>query len=251
MKPPSPTAPAPPRDRPFVVVNMAVTADGKTAPADEPFLPFGGKRDEAHLYSLRAGSDAILCGAATLNSGRVALDTGGARRRAQRKRHGLAPDPIRILVSGRGGLNPEAHVFQHQAGPILVWTTQACPRSRVAAYESLGAQVEIHGAAELDFRAALRQLKARHKVGRLICEGGGRLNSSLFDLGCVDELHLSLCPLILAGSTAPSISDGPGAGALAQAHRMRWVSCKQRGGVVFLVCRPLVSGVDESGPTGE
>lgn len=234
----APPARPPPADRPFILVNMAISSDGKTAPAAEPFTPFGGKRDEAKLYTLRAGADAILCGAGTLNSGDVALDTGGARFERLRRRHGLAPHAARVLVSGRGGLDPDAKVFQHQAGPILIWVGKTCPQERIAAYESKGAQVEVHGETEVDFPSALRRLKTVHGVQRLVCEGGGRLNNTLFNLGLVDELHLTLCPLILAGAMAPTISDGPGPDVLAQVQRMTLVSQRKRGGAVFLVCRP-------------
>lgn len=237
MASPSPSQ-AVPEERPFILVNMAITADGKTAPANEPFQPFGGKLDEDHMYSLRAGCDAILCAATTLNSGKIALDTGGRRHQNHRKRLGLSPHPLRLLVTGRGGLEPGAHVFQHKAGPILVWTTGACPPDRVAAYRRQGADVEVHGRSEIDFPTALRQLRTTHQVRRLLCEGGGRLNNALFNLGLVDELHLTLCPVLLAGASSPTISDGPGPDLLAEAHRMTLVSHRNRGGNVFLVYRP-------------
>ena len=45
---------------------------------------------------------------------------------------------------------------------------------------------------------------------RLLCEGGGELNDALFRAGLVDEIHLTICPKIFGGRTAPTIADGLG-----------------------------------------
>jgi riboflavin biosynthesis pyrimidine reductase len=51
-------------------------------------------------------------------------------------------------------------------------------------------------------------------VQRLLCEGGGELNNALFRAGLVDEIHLTICPKIFGGQTAPTIADGLSAGRL-------------------------------------
>ena len=51
--------------RPFVFINVATTVDGKLAPANRKFVPFGSRRDLDLLYELRAQSDAIIVGART------------------------------------------------------------------------------------------------------------------------------------------------------------------------------------------
>ena len=97
--------------------------------------------------------------------------------------------------------------------------------------------MKVCGENEIDFAAALRWLRAKWKVKRLLCEGGGEVNGALFQAGLVDEVHVTLCPLILGGRAAPTLADGAGVARLAQAARLRLVSMKRFGATLFLVYR--------------
>jgi riboflavin biosynthesis pyrimidine reductase len=98
-------------------------------------------------------------------------------------------------------------------------------------------EVKVCGAAGLDFKAALRWLRAKWKVRRLLCEGGGEVNGALFEADLVDEVHLTLCPLIFGGRDAPTLADGVGVRHLSQAARLRLVSMKHNGDGLFLIYR--------------
>ena len=67
------------RGLPFVLVNMAMTADGKIATADRASASFGSRRDQEHLLELRATADAVMAGARTVMSGDIKLGPGPAR----------------------------------------------------------------------------------------------------------------------------------------------------------------------------
>ena len=91
-----------PAERPFVLVNMATTADGKIATANRAVSTFGSARDHAHLLELRATVDAVMSGARTVDSAPVNLGPGAAKYRRQRLRRGLAEYNLRVIVSGSG-----------------------------------------------------------------------------------------------------------------------------------------------------
>jgi riboflavin-specific deaminase-like protein len=223
--------------RPFVFINMAMTADGKIATANRRLSSFGSARDQAHLFELRATADAVMCGAGTVSQADVDLGLGPERFRRQRLRRGLADHHLRIVVSGSASISPRATVFQRPVSPVVVLTTAKANARRVKALARVADAVCICGTESIDFPAALAWLRAEWRVKRLLCEGGGELNDSLFRAGLVDELHLTICPLVFGGRAAPTIADGVGAATLAEATRLRLISRRQVGQELFLVFR--------------
>ena len=95
--------------------------------------------------------------------------------------------------------------------------------------------MKICGRKEINFSAALRWLRKKWRVKRLLCEGGGELNDALFRAGLVDELHLTICPKIFGGRHAPTIADGRGFSRLANAERFRLKSIQRNGDELFTV----------------
>src|SRR5437016_14080554 len=93
---------------PFVYLNVAMTADGKLAPANRVFVPFGSRRDQELLLELRSEADAVMSGARTVDLSAVSLGPGGARFRRRRVRQGLPEYNLRVVVSGAGTLDPPA-----------------------------------------------------------------------------------------------------------------------------------------------
>jgi riboflavin-specific deaminase-like protein len=225
------------RGLPFVFLNAAITADGKIAPASRRFEPFGGPRDRAHLLELRATADAVLAGARTVDLDRVNMGPGPVKYRRMRLRRGLAEYNLRVIVSGAGTIDPQAEIFRHRFSPIIILTSERASRLRLRRLQALADEVKICGATGIDFEEALCWLRAKWKVKRLLCEGGGEVNGALFQAGLVDELHLTLCPLIFGGRDAPTLADGAGVERLAQASRLRLVSMKRYEAGVFLVYR--------------
>ncbi len=223
--------------RPFVLINMAMTADGKIATANRRLSSFGSARDQAHLYELRATADAVMCGAGTVSQEDVDLGLGPARFRKLRLRRGLAEHHLRIVVSGSASLAPDATVFQRRLSPIIVLTTAKASRKRVNALAEVADTVCVSRAEAVDFPSVLAWLRGEWGVKRLLCEGGGELNDALFRAGLVDELHLTICPLIFGGRAAPTISDGVGAPSLAEATQLKLASRRQCGEELFLVFR--------------
>ena len=230
----APRFPPTPADRPFVLVNMAMSADGKIATAGHRVSTFGSPRDLANLHALRATTDAVMCGARTA-AGDVTLGNGGERYRRLRWRRGLAEFPLRIVVSGSGSLSPQAAVFQERFSPIVVLTTEQANTSKLKALRGVADEVAVFGETELDVVAALRWLRARWHVRRLLCEGGGDLNDALFRAGVVDELHLTICPLVFGGRAAPTMAEGQGQARLEDAFRLRLKSRRRVEDEVFLI----------------
>lgn len=216
---------------------MAMTADGKIATANRAVSTFGSRRDHEHLYELRATADAVITGATTVNAGPVTLGPGAARFRRRRLTNGLAEYNLRVIVSGSGTVNPEAEIFQHRFSPIIILTTAQVSKAELKKLRAVADAVKLCGATEINFRLALRWLRQTWGVKRLLCEGGGGLNDALFRAGLVDELHLTICPIIFGGCTAPTIAEGRGFPKLAGAARFQPGSLRRVGDELFVVFR--------------
>jgi riboflavin-specific deaminase-like protein len=224
--------------RPFIFINMAMTADGKIATANRAVSTFGSPRDHAHLLELRATADAVMAGARTVDSAPVNLGPGGAKYRRRRLAQGLAEYNVRVIVSGGGSINPRAEIFHDRFSPILIVTTDRIPAAKLQRLRALADEVKICGRETVDFPAALRWLREQWGVQRLACEGGAELNAALFRERLVDELHVTVCPKIFGGRRAPTIADGPGTPSLADAVPFRIQSLRRAGDELFAVFAP-------------
>jgi riboflavin-specific deaminase-like protein len=224
---------------PFVLVNMAMTADGKIATANRAVSSFGSARDREHLLELRATADAVMAGARTVDSSPINLGPGPARFRRMRLKNGRAENNLRIIVSGSGLVNPQAEIFRHRFSPIIVLTTSRASPAGLRRLRAVADEVKVFGKHKINLPAALFWLRAKWDVKRLLCEGGGELNAALFRAGLVDELHLTICPKIFGGWEAPTIAGGGGFRRLTGATPLQIKSFKRVGNeafAVFTVC---------------
>lgn len=214
---------------------MAMTADGKIATANRAVHSFGSEKDLAHLYELRATADAILCGARTVEISGTILGNGGEKYRKLRLKNGRAEYPLRVIASGGGSISPLATIFQKKFSPVIVLTTQRTSEKNLERLRAVAGEVKICGKTEINFHAALRWLRKKWGVKRLLCEGGGELNDALFRAGLMDEVHLTFCPKIFGGRWAPTMADGLGVKDLAQAIEFRRTSARRVNDELFTV----------------
>ena len=214
---------------------MAITADGKIATANRAVSSFGSQRDKDHLLELRATADAVMSGAGTVNSGPITLGPGPAKYRRMRTRRGLAEYNLRVIASRGGNVDPNAEIFKKSFSPILILTTGRASQDKLKQLRALAGEVKVLGPREINFHHALRWLGDKWKVKRLLCEGGGELNDALFRAGLVNELHLTICPKIFGGRTAPTIAEGIGALKLSDAAQFKLKSMKRFGDELFVV----------------
>jgi 2,5-diamino-6-(ribosylamino)-4(3H)-pyrimidinone 5'-phosphate reductase len=212
-----------------------MSADGKIAPANRKFVPFGSPRDQKLLLELRTHADAVMSGARTVDLMPVKLGPGGARYRQMRLKRGLAEYNLRVVVSGRGSLDPRAEIFRHRFSPIIVLASGKASERNLRRLREVADEVKTFGSEDLDFRAALEWLRRKWKVKTLLCEGGGEVNEALFRRGLVNRLFLTICPLIIGGRNAPTLADGVGVRRLSEAAKFKLKSLKRVKDELFLI----------------
>jgi len=222
------------QDLPFVFSNFAITADGKIAFGNHTFVPFGSTRDREHMLELRATADAVICGARTIEQSHALLAPGAEKYRRERLKHGLREYNLRIIVSGAASIDPDANIFKHRFSPIIVLSARA-GEARLEKIRAVADEVKVFGERRIDFPAALRWLRAKWNVKRLLCEGGGRLHGTLVRADLVDEIHLTICPKIFGGKDAPTMADGAAFPSLAGAAHFKIKSMQRIGDEMFII----------------
>lgn len=187
---------------------MAMSADGKIADASRAAARFGSIYDRRHLEQQIALADGVLFGAGTLRAYGTSLRVSNAELLRQRQQQGRPAQPVQIVCSRSGRIDPQLPFFQ-QPFPhwLLTTSTGACYWQDRDEFEQIViATTEI---AEFDWQQALSQLSTLH-LNRLAVLGGGNLVGALFAQGMVDELWLTVCPLVLGGVNAPTPVAGEG-----------------------------------------
>jgi len=196
-------APAP--GRPMLRVNVVSSVDGAVE-IDGYSAGLGSPADKKVFGLLRMYPDALLVGAGTLRRERyhaVRLDAG---RRAWRGEHGLDPYPRLVVVSARLHLEPTHPALAEAPVRPIVVTHDAAPPDRRAALEAV-ADVQAFGAEEVDLPAAVAALR-QQGMAQVLSEGGPHLLGGLTAADLVDEVCLTLSPL-LTGPGAGRITAGP------------------------------------------
>ena len=179
-----------------VVVNAAMSADGKLSSRRREQIAISGPEDFERVDDVRADSDAIMVGVGTVLADDPHLTVDGSS------------NPARVVADSRARTPPDARIVD-DAAETYVLVTDAAPDDRIQALEDSGVVVLTAGTERVDVAAALDAL-AVEGVETLMVEGGGELIFSLFEAGLVDELRVFVGPKIIGGREAPTLVDGDG-----------------------------------------
>jgi riboflavin-specific deaminase-like protein len=223
-KPPQERAPA---DRPFVCVNMIATVDGRAA-REGRSATLGGEADLQRLLDLRTIADAVLIGTGTLRAEGYDRLVRSEERRARRRAAGLAEDPLAVILSRRFDVPWDAGLFQAPEQPVLVYTGPPAPDAGEP--QEVPAPVEVVRLEVPGLTEMLADLRARG-VRALLSEGGTTMHGALWAAGVVDELFLTIAPLITGDSDEPNIVEG---GRLPDAASLELLSLERVGSELFL-----------------
>jgi len=169
-------------------VTIAGRSRGLTNSADRAVYPLGSNL-----------SDLILVGAGTASIEEFTGIDPDDEQRELRARHGLAPVPPIAVVTSGNSLPPDAPVITDVRTPTIVITRAAAPTRLRDAWAAAGADVLVAGTETVDLAAAVARLADRG-LGRIHCDGGPTLFGSLLRAGAVDELRLTISPLLVSGA---------------------------------------------------
>ncbi|MDG2401301.1 MAG: dihydropteroate synthase [Akkermansiaceae bacterium] len=178
-------SPFPPKLR--IILNLAISADGKISTTRNSPAHFTSKADLERLLEIRKQADAILVGRTTLEADQMTMTTEGSK-------------PWRCVISKEGNFD-ENHPFFH---------TDGGPRHLVISSDAKTPELPatIH---RTDLSGFLKKLRNNPDITTLLCEGGGSLARQLFELDLIDEINLTWAPhTLFGGEDAPTITGLPG-----------------------------------------
>ncbi len=188
----------PPLPRPYTIMLVAVSLDGKIAPNRRPGEPnpVGPALIAPEIMKLhndqRATVDAIMVGlnCIRLDDSRLTL------------REGKGKNPIRIVLDGLAQIPLRARVLGGEA-PTIVAVTSDAPGDRVAELRRRGAHVVTAGRGRfVDLPRLFAALSEEWGVRRLLVEGGGTVHRSMMARDLYDEVRLIICPFVIGGAAS-------------------------------------------------
>ncbi len=189
--------PAPAAERPYVILNMVMSADGRvTVEGTERGL--GSSTDQRLMRELRFHADAVLNGAATLRTSGASPTVRDADLEERRRALGKSPAPLAAVISASGDLPLDTRFFRSERFESVVFLTEQTPPESRAAVAATGRRVVVLPAAGT-LAAMLRWLRDEADCRLLLCEGGPTLNGALLDAGLVDEYFLTVSARLVNG----------------------------------------------------
>jgi riboflavin biosynthesis pyrimidine reductase len=194
-----------PSDRPFLLVNMIATADGRATIAGRTG-PIANRADYELFHALRTRVDAVMVGAET-----VRVESYGPM------------EPLAVLVTRSARVPAEVGLLRAPGNRVLVLTP-----SPDATLPECAAQVDY---LRVPLAEGVRRLRTEHGVGSVLCEGGPQLLGDLLRAGLVDELHLVIATKLAGGEDPITTVSGP---ALDPPAELALLSLHASGGYLFL-----------------
>ncbi|MFH8489611.1 pyrimidine reductase family protein [Streptomyces longisporoflavus] len=188
----------PPGDAPWLRANMVSTLDG-AAQHDGRSHPISNAADMRIFGTLRALADVVVVGAETVRQEGYRPARERADFAARRAAAGQTVVPAIAVVSASLNLDFSLPLFTEPLVPTLLVTGAEAPADRIAAAEKAGAVVVIAGEGAVVEPERIAPALAERGLTRLLTEGGPRLLGQFVAAGALDELCLTVSPMLTSG----------------------------------------------------
>jgi 2,5-diamino-6-(ribosylamino)-4(3H)-pyrimidinone 5'-phosphate reductase len=214
--------------RPYVIINSAMSIDGKIASVSMDSR-LSSMQDIARVHRLRSMVDAVMVGINTVKIDDPMLNV--------RYVKGKKRSPLRVIVDSNATIADMNCKIMNTCNtiPTLIAVSERASKDSINTIISKGAKVIIIGKDMVDLKGLLHEL-ASMNIKSVLVEGGGEVNWSLIKEGLLDELIVTVAPVILGGREAKTLVEGEGFGSIKDALRLSLVRVKKdrRSGEVIL-----------------
>ena len=220
------------KEKPYVILNAAMTLDGKIATKTRD-SEISSLEDWDRVYRLRSEVDALMIGINTLLTDDPKISLKYPRKKPL----------IKVVVDSLARTPENAKILQNKDGSIIVIAvTENAPKDKVEKLRKAGAEIIFAGSGKkVDLKHLLRSLW-NMGVRSVMVEGGGTLNWSLISEGLVDEVRVSIAPIIVGGKDSLTLVEGEGYDKVKDGFKLKLTNIEVVGGDVVLTYKRIVEG---------
>lgn len=220
------------KEKPYVILNAAMTLDGKIATKTRD-SEISSLEDWDRVYRLRSEVDALMIGINTLLTDNPKISLKYPRKKPL----------IKVVVDSLARTPENAKILQNKDGSIIVIAvTENASKDKVEKLRKAGAEIIFAGSGKkVDLKHLLRSLW-NMGVRSIMVEGGGTLNWSLISEGLVDEVRVSIAPIIVGGKDSLTLVEGEGYDKVKDGFKLKLTNIEVVGGDVVLTYKRIVEG---------
>jgi len=199
--------PEPRDDRPYVLINMVMSADGKIV-IEGNEQGIGSPTDQRLMRELRVNADVVINGAETLRKSGASPRLGDANLEAQRLAAGKPRLPTSAVLTSGGNLPLERAFFTAtKEFDAVVFAGAGITTEQRAIIEATGRRVVVLPDDDV-IASMLRYMRTEMGARVLLVEGGADLNRAFFEADAVDEYFVTIGPVIVGGRSGLSAVGG-------------------------------------------
>ena len=210
-------------NRPHVIINCAISADGKIALPTRKQLRISCDEDIERMYKLRNESDAVLVGIGTILSDDPRLTV-------KEKYVNKTNQPIRIILDTNCETPVDALAVNDQSKTFII-TSKECSKKFNDNVEII--QCKTNSSGHIDLKSLLKLLYNR-EIKTLMVEGGGTVIWNFLNQRLVEDIYVYMAPMIIGGIKTPTMAEGEGIKSLDELISLEIVNISRLGpGVLF------------------
>ena len=185
----------------YVILNAAMSIDGKISTRKNDSA-ISSKLDLVRVHKLRSTVDGIMIGISTVLGDDPMLNV--------RYSATGTKNPTRIIIDSKARIPLNSRIIESSNKiQTIIAVTQNASSRKIKEIQKKGAQVLVYGNGKVNLRNLFQQLE---KMGlkKIIVEGGGEINWSVLKLGLVNELVVTISPVVIGGRDAKTLVEGKG-----------------------------------------
>jgi len=186
-------------NRPYIIINCAMSADGKIASPSGKQLRISNEEDIKRMYNLRNEADAVLVGVNTIISDNPKLTV-------KEKYVENPKNPIRVILDTHCRTREDALAVDDKVKTLII-SNGECDKNYAESVEVVQCGVDFEGIINLEEMLGILQSRG---IKKLLVEGGSTVIWNFLKHGFVDDLFVFIGPIIIGGKYTPSMADGDG-----------------------------------------